>query len=199
MADRKCIASGEVQLKEDMLRFVVGPDANVVFDAKGNLPGRGLWLSARLDMLEIATAKNKFAKAARAKVRVSDDLTDQVVRQLRTGCLNRIGLTRRAGALTQGYEKVRAALKNNPNGVLLQASDGSLDGREKITRLAPEIAVVALFRAEELGHAIGRDNAVHVLIGAGKMAKAFLSDARKLAGVTNQSLNGMLPKDERTD
>ncbi|PHS79239.1 MAG: hypothetical protein COB59_02660 [Rhodospirillaceae bacterium] len=193
MAERKCIASNEVQYKEDMLRFVVGPDANVVFDAKGNLPGRGLWLSARQDMLEIATAKNKFAKAARAKVRVPDNLADEVVRQLRAGCLSRVGLARRAGVLTQGYEKVRAALKNNPNGVLLQASDGSSDGREKITRLAPDVSVVALFTAEELGHAIGRDNAVHALIGAGKMAKAFLGDARKLAGVTNQPLNGMLP------
>ncbi|PCI36887.1 MAG: hypothetical protein COB46_14210, partial [Rhodospirillaceae bacterium] len=108
-------------------------------------------------------------------------------------CLSRVGLARRAGVLTQGYEKVRAALKNNPNGVLLQASDGSSDGREKITRLAPDVSVVTLFTAEELGHAIGRDNAVHALIGAGKMAKAFLGDARKLAGVTNQPLNGILP------
>ncbi|PCI37532.1 MAG: hypothetical protein COB46_13365, partial [Rhodospirillaceae bacterium] len=85
MTERKCIASNEVYDKEHMLRFVVGPDANVVFDAKGNLPGRGLWLSPRLDMLEIATAKNKFAKAARAKVRVPDNLADEVVRQLRAG------------------------------------------------------------------------------------------------------------------
>jgi len=192
-AERKCIASGEVKQKQDMLRFVVGPDDQVVFDAKGKLPGRGLWLSAKLDMLEIATAKNKFAKAARAKVRVADNLADEVVRQLRTGCLNRVGLARRAGVLTQGYEKVRAALKTKPKGVLLEASDGALDGREKITRLAPDVSVAALFTAEELGQAIGRDNAVHALIEPGKMADAFLCDARKLAGVTNRPLDGMLP------
>jgi len=191
-AERKCIASGEVKQKETMLRFVIGPNDQVVFDAKGKLPGRGLWLSARLDMLEIATAKNKFAKAARARVQVPSDLLDQVVGQLHIGCLNRIGLARGAGMLTQGFDNVRAALKNNPQGVLLEASDGSLDGREKITRLAPDVSVVALFTAAEIGHAIGRDNAVHTLMGPGKMAKAFLCDARKLAGVTNRQLDGEL-------
>jgi len=189
-SERKCIASGEVKQKVEMLRFVVGPDDLVVFDAKGKLPGRGLWLSARLDMLEIAQAKQKFARAARAKVRVPDDLADQVVRQLRMGCLNRVGLARRSGILVQGFEKVRAALKADPSGVLLQASDGGPDGREKVTRLAPDIQVVAQFTAAEIGQAIGRDNAVHVLMGAGKMAKAFLCEARKLAGVTNRPLNG---------
>jgi hypothetical protein len=191
-AERKCIASGEVQRKEDMLRFVIGPNDQVVFDAKGKLPGRGLWLSARLDMLEIALAKNKFAKAARARVQVPSDLLDQVVRQLRAGCLNRIGLARGAGILTQGFDNVRAALKNNPQGVLLEASDGALDGREKITRLAPDVQVVALFTAAEIGQAIGRDNAVHTLMGPGKMANAFLCDARKLAGVTNRQPVGEL-------
>jgi len=190
IAERKCIATGEVQQKQNMLRFVIGPDQNVVFDAKGKLPGRGLWLSPRLDVLEIAKAKNKFAKAARAQVKVPNDLGDQVVHQLRASCLSRIGLARRAGTLTQGYDNVRAALKNNPNGVLLEASDGSLDGREKITRLAPDAMVVALFTAEEIGNAIGRDNAVHALIGPGKMAKVFLCDACKLAGVMNRALNG---------
>ncbi|MBL4692164.1 MAG: RNA-binding protein [Magnetovibrio sp.] len=199
MAERKCIASGEVDLKDNMLRFVVGPNDQVVFDAKGKLPGRGLWLSARQDMLEMACAKKKFARAARARVVVPDDLVDQVVHQLQVGCLNRIGLARRAGILTQGYDNVRAALKNKPEGVLLHASDGALDGREKITRLAPDVQVVALFTAEDIGHAIGRDNAVHTLIGPGKMAKIFLSEACKLAGLTHRSLNGILPSDGPKD
>lgn len=195
-AERKCIASGEVKSTSEMLRFVIGPDDQVVFDAKGKLPGRGLWLSARLDMLKTATDKNLFSKAARARVQVPDNLVDEVARQLRVGCLNRVGLARRAGLLTQGYEKVRAALKANPEGVLLEASDGAQDGRDKITRLAPNVLVVAHFTAEELGQAIGRDNAVHALVGPGKMAKSILCDARKLAGVTDRPLDGITVKTE---
>lgn len=195
-AERKCIASGDVKPASEMLRFVVGPDDQVVFDVKGKLPGRGLWLSARLDMLETATAKNLFSKAARARVLVPDNLVDEVARQLRVGCLNRVGLARRAGLLTQGYDNVRAALKAKPEGVLLEASDGAADGRDKITRLAPDVLVVAQFTAEELGQAIGRDNAVHALVGSGKMAKSILCNARKLAGVMNRPLEGITVKTE---
>lgn len=188
--ERRCIVTGEVKPAEGLLRFVVGPEAQVVFDAAGKLPGRGLWLSARLDVLQTAAKKGSFSKAAKARVTVPDGLVQQVASQLRARCLNRIGLARGAGQLTQGFEKVRAALKAGPTGVLLQASDASQDGREKIMRLAAKMPVVTLFTAAEIGQAIGRDNAVHAAFAPGKMAQAFLCDARKLAGVTGQVLDG---------
>ena len=189
--ERKCIVTGEVKPAEALLRFVVGPDSQVVFDAAGKLPGRGLWLSARLDVLKTAAGKGQFSKAAKARVAVSEGLVSQVLDQLRARCLNRLGLARGAGQLTQGFEKVRAALKAGPVGVLLQASDAAQDGREKMMRLAPGVPVVALFKAEEIGHAIGRDNAVHAVLAPGKMAQAFLCDARKFAGVMGQALDGL--------
>jgi hypothetical protein len=151
-------------------------------------------LSPRLDVLKTAAGKGKFSKAAKARVVVPEDLEAQVAGQLRARCLNRLGLARSAGQLIQGFEKVRAELKAGAPekrvGVLLQASDAALDGREKIGRLAPGIPVVALFRADEIGHAIGRDNAVHAVLASGKVAKAFLCDAAKLAGVLDQVLGG---------
>ncbi|MCR4377988.1 MAG: RNA-binding protein [Rhodospirillales bacterium] len=192
--ERKCIVTGEVGPAAELLRFVVGPDGQVVFDAAGKLPGRGLWLSARLDVLKTALKKGQFSKAAKARVIVPEDLEARVAEQLRARCLSRLGLARGAGQLIQGFEKVRAALKAGPSGksagVLLQASDAAPDGREKMMRLAAGLPVVALFLAEEIGHAIGRDNAVHAVLAPGKMAEAFLSDAAKLAGVMNKSLDG---------
>jgi uncharacterized protein len=39
-----------------MIRFVVGPDRQIVPDLAARLPGRGIWLSASLDVLQSATA-----------------------------------------------------------------------------------------------------------------------------------------------
>jgi hypothetical protein len=191
--ERKCIVTGEVGPAAERLRFVVGPDGQVVFDAAGKLPGRGLWLSARLDVLKTAAKKGQFSKAAKARVIVPEDLEVRVAEQLRARCLSRLGLARGAGQLIQGFEKVRAALKAETKqaGVLLQASDAARDGREKMMRLAPGLPVVALFTAEEIGHAIGRDNAVHAILAPGKMAEAFLSDAARLAGIMNKPLDGV--------
>ena len=188
--ERRCIVSGETKPSQDMLRFVIGPNDEVVFDVAGKLPGRGLWLSARLDMLKTAAAKGLFARAAKAKALVPDTLATDVPRLLKSRCLDRLGLARRSGDLVQGFDKVRASLKAGAPGVLIEAADGGEDGREKITRLAPGVPVVALFTAEEIGHAIGRDNAVHALIGPGNMANAFLRDASRLAGVLDQPLQG---------
>ncbi|MBF0250942.1 MAG: RNA-binding protein [Alphaproteobacteria bacterium] len=189
-AERRCIASGETKPAAEMLRFVVAPDGRVVFDAAGKLPGRGLWLSARLDMLQTAAKKRLFAKAARAKAEVSETFVEDVAATLRARCLDRIGLARRAGELVQGFDKVRASAKAQRPGVMIEAADGGRDGREKIERLAPGVPVVALFAAEEIGRAIGRDNAVHALIAPGRMAEAFIRDAAKLAGVLDRPLAG---------
>ena len=45
--ERKCIVTGAVAPKEGLIRFVVGPDAQVVPDVTGKLPGRGMWVTAR--------------------------------------------------------------------------------------------------------------------------------------------------------
>ncbi|MBL6618576.1 MAG: DUF448 domain-containing protein, partial [Reyranella sp.] len=62
---RTCIATGETGTPERMIRFVVGPDGDVVPDLARRLPGRGLWVKAERAAVERAVAKNLFARAAR--------------------------------------------------------------------------------------------------------------------------------------
>ena len=61
--ERRCIVTGEVRAKEDLLRVVIGPDGSVVPDLEERLPGRGLWLCPSRDVINTACAKNAFAKA----------------------------------------------------------------------------------------------------------------------------------------
>ena len=41
---RKCIITGEVADKADLIRFVASPDGELVADIGNNLGGRGVWL-----------------------------------------------------------------------------------------------------------------------------------------------------------
>ena len=52
--ERKCIATGDVQPKFGLIRFVVGPDDQIVPDILGKLPGRGIYVSADRAALEKA-------------------------------------------------------------------------------------------------------------------------------------------------
>ena len=43
---RKCAASGEAMDEAHLIRFVAGPDGQVVPDLGRKLPGRGVWVTA---------------------------------------------------------------------------------------------------------------------------------------------------------
>jgi hypothetical protein len=53
---RRCIVTRERLPKERMIRFVVGPDRQIVPDLAARLPGRGIWLSASSDVLHSVSA-----------------------------------------------------------------------------------------------------------------------------------------------
>lgn len=177
---RRCIVTGRVLPRGDLIRFALDPGNEVIPDLEGRLPGRGFWLSAARDMVETAVAKRMFAKAARQSVTVPVGLADQVERLLVRRSLDFLGLARRAGQAVFGYEKVRAELKAGRVALLLAARDGAPGGREKIRRLGPGLPLIDLFSAAELGAALGRDDLVHVSIGPGRVAELVLQETSRL-------------------
>lgn len=189
-ATRRCIASGVLRDKRQLLRFVVGPDGCVVPDLDGKLPGRGLWLSPRRDMIERACRRNLFARAARAPVRAPADLADQVARMLRRRCLDLIGLARRAGLVTAGYQKARSQLAAGRACVLVQARDAAEGGRAKLAALAravvPNGPVVEVFCAEELGRVVARESAVHLVLAPGPLTDRFVAEVARLDAVAGR-------------
>ncbi|HIJ37894.1 MAG TPA: RNA-binding protein [Rhodospirillaceae bacterium] len=179
---RRCIVTAVVRPVECMVRFGISPDGAVVPDVAARLPGRGLWLSADRDVVNTAARKGLFAKAARRRVEVQPDLADLIERLLLGRCIDLIGLGRRAGQAVAGFEKVRGELKAGRGRVVLAASDGAADSREKVLALARGLPVVTELASRELGAAFGRDHAVHGLMAPGRLAERFLSEAGRLAG-----------------
>ncbi len=173
------------------MRFVVGPEGTLVPDLTARLPGRGLWLSPRRDMIEKACARNLFAKAARAQIRLPDNLLEQTERALRRRCLDLIGLARRAGQTAAGYEQVRERLGAGSAVLLIQARDAAVDGRRKIAALAkagnPELPIAAPFSAAELGQALGRNATVHVLLLPGGLSQRLKTEVARLVAIAGDA------------
>jgi len=178
---RRCLATREERDKATLLRFVVGPGDELVPDIEGRLPGRGLWLTPRRDIVAAAGAKNLFAKAARRRVVVSPDLAERVEALLLRRCLDLLGLARGAGVAVAGFEKVRAWLLARRAGVLLAAGDGALDGRRKLRAAAHGLPVIELFSGAELGAALGRETVIHAALAPGRIADRLLAESARLA------------------
>ncbi|MGQ3038966.1 MAG: DUF448 domain-containing protein, partial [Neoaquamicrobium sediminum] len=62
-SERTCIVTRQGGSPDGLIRFVAGPDMDVVPDLKRNLPGRGCWVTAERTILDKAVAKNLFARA----------------------------------------------------------------------------------------------------------------------------------------
>jgi predicted RNA-binding protein YlxR (DUF448 family) len=179
---RRCLVTGEVRAKPELIRFVVGPDGRIHPDVAERLPGRGLWTLARRDIVRRAVKKGLFGRAARATVGVDEDLDQRVEALLVRRAIDLIGLARRAGLAVCGFAKVEAALNAGRAAVLVAAADGSADGRGKLRARAPGLPLAEALTAAELGAAFGRESAVHAVLQAGSLAQTFLAVAGRLAG-----------------
>jgi predicted RNA-binding protein YlxR (DUF448 family) len=172
-----------------MLRFVVGPEQSLVFDAAATLPGRGLWLSAKADVLESSVKRGLFARAAKQAVRLPPELRALVASSLQARITDLVGLARRGGNAIAGFEKAREWLVAGKVGLVVQASDGSADECRRFLG-GREIPVVMPLNALRLGQVFGREMAVHVVIAGGKLARMIEIDSGRLAGVAGSGTSG---------
>jgi predicted RNA-binding protein YlxR (DUF448 family) len=179
---RRCLVTGAVRPKTELLRFVVDPSGQIVPDIAGKLPGRGLWLTAQRAIVLEASSKRVFARAAKAPVVVTEGLEDRVATLLVQRCIEILGLARRSGLAVAGFVRVKEALTAGKAALLVEATDAAADGQEKLAALAPSLPRVACLDARELGVAFGREHAVHVALGKGRLADLFIVEARRLQG-----------------
>ncbi len=187
--DRKCIATGEVQPKYGLIRFVAGPDGQVVPDILGKLPGRGVYVSAERSALEAAVKKNLFARGLKTQVRVPETLVEDVHRQLSRRVIELISLARKSGRAVAGYEKVKDILAKEEADVLIQASDGSERGKSKLS--TPHFGTyIGFMTADELGMAFGRETVIHAALASGGLTKRVVEEAQRLKGVRQSDDGG---------
>jgi uncharacterized protein len=184
--ERRDIVSGEVMDEARLIRFVPGPDGVVVPDLARKLPGRGVWVAADRASVETAARKNLFARAAKAKLSAPATLADQVESLLRRRLLSGLGLARKAGEITSGFEKVSQAIASGKAAWLVEAADGAADGRRKLwaqARKQPRVpGLVGAFTAAELGLALGAENVIHTAFLAGRAADRWAQDVQRLSG-----------------
>lgn len=189
---RRCILTRERLPKERMIRFVVGPERRLVPDLGAKLPGRGIWLSAAGDVIQIAGAKGTltraFARAARGPVTVPPDLLAELEQALVRRIGDLLGLSRRAGQAVAGFDKAREWLRNGRARLVIQAADGSEAERTRLLSGAT-LPVFSPLTGAALGRVFGRDYVVHVAIAPGRLADSLCIEAERLAGLKRTGQN----------
>ena len=172
--------------EERLVRFVAGPDGAMAPDVARKLPGRGVWIEATRIAVDTAVKRGAFARSLKAKVTASPDLADLVERLLLERVTAGLGLARRAGDLTLGFEKASAAVEAGRAAWLIEASDGAEDGRRKLfqsLRRAPRPPrLFGVLTTTDLGLALGAGNVIHGAFLAGRGADRWTQEVLRLSG-----------------
>ncbi len=184
--ERRDAVSGEVMPEARLVRFVAAPDGQVAPDLARKLPGRGVWVAATRAAVDQAVKRNAFARSAKAQLKPSTDLADQVAALFRQRLLASLGLARRSGDLTLGFEKTASAVESGKAAWLIEASDGAADGRRKmlqaVGRTERPPRLLASFTSDELSLALGLGPVIHLAFLAGQAAQRWTVDVERYAG-----------------
>lgn len=183
--ERLCLATRERLPAARMVRFVRSPDGEVFPDMAGRFPGRGVWVRSDRSALEsVLKSKGGFSRGFKQPTQAAADLADQVEKQLIERCQATLGLAKRASAIILGYDQVRNELQKRRPGWLIEAKEGSDDGRRRIVGLSialyDRVRVATALTSDELGMALGRDHVVHGLLKTGRFTDVWTRDYRRL-------------------
>ena len=188
-SERHCALTRTLKPVDEMIRFVVAPNGDVVPDLKRKLPGRGIWITATRASLDEAVKRNVFARAFKRSVRVDPELSATTERLLERGALDALAIAGKAGGVIAGFAKVEAALGRDQIVAVIHSADAAIDGKRKLDaalqRKTPgktgEIAHIALFSGAQLDLALNRPNVVHAALLAGPGSETFLARVARYA------------------
>jgi len=176
---RKCVISGKVLPKDELLRFAVLPDGRLLPDFNKKLGGRGVYVFNSRKILESLTVKNSLNKILHKKVVVEENLPQLVEQLLSRKGLEALNLARKSGDLIFGLEKVRECLAENKAAFVIEAADAGADGKQKIARTAQSPEKFTLYSTADLAAMFGRDNTVYLAVKKGRTERFVYSALKK--------------------
>jgi len=183
---RSCALTRVRRPKDELIRFVIGPDGTVVPDLKERLPGRGVWLTAAHDTVADAAKRKVFSRALKVEAKAPEGLAAKVETLLAEAAQSALALANKAGEVVFGNAKVEEALRKGRVLALIHAKEAAedgcrkLDGKARGMREGSPVPAVRAFSADELGLASGRTNVIHAALIQGGAARNVLAAASRL-------------------
>jgi predicted RNA-binding protein YlxR (DUF448 family)/ribosomal protein L30E len=165
---RSCIACRKTCNKDELMRYVLSPDGQVIADIKGKLPGRGAYTCPTADCLRKAVARRQFGRAFHQEPGLVDpqQLIESVRHRLADAVAGTLSLANKAGKAVSGTDAVLAALKVGGVGILVVATDCSADTVERLKWAAKRtgVDVISFFTRDQLASLLGKEQRVAVAI-----------------------------------
>ena len=99
--------------------------------------------------------------------------------------LELVSLSRKAGILLTGFEKVCEAVKKDKVAFIMEASDAGTDGHNRILSVSGGLEIFNIYSVEELDKALNKTNTVHIAFKKSDMAKSVRTELTRIKNFLN--------------
>jgi predicted RNA-binding protein YlxR (DUF448 family)/ribosomal protein L7Ae-like RNA K-turn-binding protein len=180
---RSCIACGTTRNKGELLRFVLSPERELVFDLLAKLPGRGAYTCLDGGCIRVALKKGIFKRAFKGDLDQPDGdlLCGRIVFKMEERIASYLALANKAGKVVSGSDMSMDMLRKGKAGFVFIARDISADIGAKVRELAGRCGVphAAIFAKERLGALTGKGLRSAVAIEQGGFVETIKSEVAK--------------------
>ena len=153
----------------------------LVCDVNARLNEKGIWCNPSRYDIEKAIKSQVFDEIFKKKLKIQNSFTENIENSLKLKVLNLVGLSKKAGLLEIGYDKVIKSLKNNSIDVVLIANeDSKLEGAVLKIIDDRKILLNKTFSRSEISKAVGYKNVLCVAIMISNLSATLNSDFYKL-------------------
>jgi len=175
-----CSLTGNILYIKKMLLFRVMNDY-LVCDVNAKLNETGIWCNPSRCDIEKAIRNQVFDKIFKKKLKIQSFFIESIESNLKLKVLNLIGLSKKAGLLEIGYDKVVKGFKNNNIDVILIAKEDNKLNNTFVKIIDDrKILLNKSFSRAEIGKAIGYKNVLCVALIISNMSATLKSDFYKL-------------------
>jgi uncharacterized protein len=175
LPSRLCVVSRQTYPISRLIRFVASPDGVLTPDTKRKLPGRGVWVEATKDAIELALKRKSFARSLKAPVIIPDDLTGLIERLLTQDALQAFSMANKAGKVVAGQSKVESEIAKSAVIAIIHATDAAQDSIRKLgqavkRRFGPEyegskqFIVISPFQSSQMSLCLGKEHVIHTCL-----------------------------------
>jgi ribosomal protein L7Ae-like RNA K-turn-binding protein len=175
-----CALTGNILDLNQMLLFKEMNDF-LVCDVNAKLNEKGIWCNPSRYDIEKAIKNQLFDKIVKKKLKIQSSFTESIEKNLKLKVLNLVGLSKKAGLLQIGNDKVVKGLKNNSvNIVLIAKEDEKLDNTFSNIINDRKVLLNKTFSRLEISKAVGYKNVICVAIMISNLSATLKLDFYKL-------------------
>ena len=190
---RMCIVSRQTLPIHQLIRFVSSPDGMLTPDIKRKLPGRGVWVEAQSDKIDLAIKRKSFARGLKTAVTIPSDLSALIERLLEQDALQSFSIANKAGYVVAGQAKVESEIANKAVIGIIHAKDAAQDSIRKVRQALKrrfgadysdknQILVLSPFQSVQMSLCLGREHVIHTCLLDNPVSRRCLKKCKLLIG-----------------